>query len=699
MATRKPFQNIVLGALVFLAIWLPRAAGLDRFVTPDERKWLARSANFYQALHTHHYAQTLQKGHPGVTIMWAGAAAFAFFYPDYLDHAPGQFDGDRDELGEWLVTQGQRTPLQMLVAARHLVVLANTLVLLAAFFPLRRLLGRRFAVLALLLIASDPFPIALARQLHVDGLLASFTLLALSSLLAWLHAGRASRYLALSGIAMGLAWLTKSPALTLLPAGGFLFLASWLHAHKVPRTARTFLVACLIPGALWAFLALATCVALWPVLWVDPLVALRQVVHEAAEYAEGHVNGNFFLGRITDDPGFLFYPIAYLWRASPATLIGLGAAAVWTRRRQSVFARAEVRRVAAAFVGYVLFFALVLTLWNKMFDRYLLPAFPLLDVVAALGWAGLAQALARRVRRLAGPTVVAAILASVLALQGGLALTHFPYYLTYYNPLVGGTYTAPHVLLVGWGEGLDAAAHWLNQQTDAKKLYVASAYADGPFSYFFDGHPVLLRDLEGIAWLYTDYVVLYVNQWQRQLPSREWVSWFLAQQPIHVVRANGLELARIYTLRDAPLPPFTGMENTHRADFGARIRLDAYHLDRRELRAGEQLSVWLYLQTLSDMTIDYNMLLRLVNAEGIELWRAEGWPCVDPTSNWIVGNFCIHEDRIHIPAHAQPGTYELTITFYDPATFAALPAVAAGASAAADAHVIETIRVFSPNRF
>jgi hypothetical protein len=173
MATRKPFQDIVLVALVFLAIWLPRAAGLDRFVTPDERKWLARSANFYQALHTHHYAQTLQKGHPGVTTMWAGVAAFAFFYPDYLDHAPGQFDWDRDELGEWLVTQGQRTPLQMLVAARHLVVLANTLVLLAAFFPLRRLLGRRCAVLALLLIASDPFPATRAHSTphgaHVSG--------------------------------------------------------------------------------------------------------------------------------------------------------------------------------------------------------------------------------------------------------------------------------------------------------------------------------------------------------------------------------------------------------------------------------------------------------------------------------------------------------------------------------------------------
>lgn len=231
VTTRRPLRDIALAAFIFLAIWLPRAAGLDRFVTPDERKWLARAANFYQALYTHHYAQTLQKGHPGVTIMWAGAAAFAFSYPGYLDHAPGQFDWDRDELGDWLIAQGQRTPLQMLVVARHLVTLASALSLAAAFFPLRRLLGRRLATLALLLIASDPFPIALTRQLHVDGLLTSLTLLALVSLLAWLYAGRARRYLALSGIAMGLAWLTKSPSLTLLPFGGLLFLAAWLRAR------------------------------------------------------------------------------------------------------------------------------------------------------------------------------------------------------------------------------------------------------------------------------------------------------------------------------------------------------------------------------------------------------------------------------------------------------------------------------------
>ncbi len=693
MTTRKLFHDLALATLIFLAIWLPRAAGLDRFVTPDERKWLARGANFYQALHTRHYAQTLQKGHPGVTIMWAGAAAFAFYYPGYLERAPGQFDWDRDELGDWLIAQGQRTPLQMLVAARRLVTLASTLSLVVAFFPLRRLLGRRLAALALLLIASDPFPIALARQLHVDGLLASLTLLALASLLAWLYAGRSWRYLVLSGVAMGLAWLTKSPSLTLLPFGGLLFLVTWLQAHQSPRTTRAFLAACLVPGALWASLALAICFALWPALWIDPLAALEQVIHEAAEYAEGHVNGNFFLGRITDDPGPLFYPIAYLFRASPMTLIGLGAAAAWARRRTCALARTEVRRAAAALVAYALFFALVLTFWNKMFDRYFLPAFPLLDVIAALGWAGLAQALARRVRRLAESTAVAVALASALALQGGLALAHFPYYLTYYNPLLGGAYTAPHVLLVGWGEGLDAAAAWLNQQADAERLYVAATYADGPFSYFFDGHAVLLRDLEDIAWLYTDYIVLYVNQWQRQLPSREWTSWFLAQQPTHTVRVHGLELARIYALRDAPLPPFAGMENAHRAEFGAQIKLAAYHLDRREADAGDQLTARLYLQTLSRMTIDYNVLLRLVNAEGRELWRAEGWPCVDPTSHWIVGNFCVREDVIRIPKDAPPGTYDLVLAFYDPATFAALPAVAADAPTASDAHVIETIRV------
>ena len=51
-----------------------------------------------------------------------------------------------------------------------------------------------------------------------------------------------------------------------------------------------------------------------------------------------------------------------------------------------------------------------------------------------------------------------------------------------------------------------------------------------------------------------DYAVLYANQWQRGLPSPELVNYFLAQKPAHIVRSGGLELARIYDVRNQPPP-------------------------------------------------------------------------------------------------------------------------------------------------
>jgi hypothetical protein len=43
------------------------------------------------------------------------------------------------------------------------------------------------------------------------------------------------------------------------------------------------------------------------------------------------------------------------------------------------------------------------------------------------------------------------------------ALWTFPYYLSYYNPLMGGPRKAPQVMQIGWGEGLDQAGRYLDR--------------------------------------------------------------------------------------------------------------------------------------------------------------------------------------------------------------------------------------------
>jgi hypothetical protein len=108
-------------------------------------------------------------------------------------------------------------------------------------------------------------------------------------------------------------------------------------------------------------------------------------------------------------------------------------------------------------------------------------------------------------------------------------------------------------MMVGWGEGLDQAARYLNALPRTNKERAIAWYGDGCFSYFFDGTTVpigldfLLSDLRG-----TDFVVLYLNQWQRGLPSAEFMAYFEQLKPSHVVRIDGVEYVRVYNLREAP---------------------------------------------------------------------------------------------------------------------------------------------------
>ncbi len=93
--TRQALRTFWIMVVLFFCAWIPRVVALDAFVTVDERKWLARSANFLYALAHGDFANTFQREHPGVTVMWAGALGILQKFPDYL------------AAGTWLLHVGQ----------------------------------------------------------------------------------------------------------------------------------------------------------------------------------------------------------------------------------------------------------------------------------------------------------------------------------------------------------------------------------------------------------------------------------------------------------------------------------------------------------------------------------------------------------------------------------------------------------------
>jgi hypothetical protein len=106
---------------------------------------------------------------------------------------------------------------------------------------------------------------------------------------------------------------------------------------------------------------------------------------------------------------------------------------------------------------------------------------------------------------------------------------------------------------VGWGEGLDLVADYLNEQPSAEELRVISWYGDGSLSYLFKGQTVSIELDMPLEFLQkADYVVLYINQIPRQLPSPEILGYFEQITPVHIVKIGNIEYARIYNKRDFP---------------------------------------------------------------------------------------------------------------------------------------------------
>jgi hypothetical protein len=563
-------------AVMILAIWLPRVPALDRFVTVDEPKWLARSGNFYLALAQDDLANTFTREHPGVTVTWAGMLGLLWRYPEYVRDAPGQLT-DSSQI-EPIIRDHGKEPLQVLAAGRAFMVLLVTLILGAALYTAIQLLGFGSAIVGFALIAFDPFHLALSRLLHMDGLVSSLMLLAILAFLNFTARESRGRYkfLTLSAIAAGLAWLTKSPAFFLVPFLGLVavieLLRKWqfsgqLEARAIWRSAGGL--------AIWAAIGALAFVLLWPAMWVSPINTLKRVFGEATTYAEeGHSTDVFFNGavissdsgrvfsnaeqhlygpwakiRVIGDEGHLFYPITYLWRTTSVVLVGLALAAVGIFVQSGVPEEGKHRWVAGILLLFSFLFTILMTLGSKKFDRYLLPVYAPLDLVAGMGWVMAARWLVERIPQIQIRLVLPAILGAAIVVQIYSAMATYPYYLSYYNPLLGGSEKAPQVMMVGWGEGLDQAARYLNEKPDAQHLIVMSWYVDGPFSYVFKGQSV------GAApeWEETkqrlsnvDYVVVYIHQWQRQLPFSEMLKMLSSMQPEHTIYLNGLAYAQIY---------------------------------------------------------------------------------------------------------------------------------------------------------
>jgi hypothetical protein len=612
--------GLLVAVLVALLALPPRLADTDRFVTTDELFWMGRAGNFARALATGQLRETLQSGHPGVTTMWAA----------YLGMGPAQASslaGARREVSRREVA-GNPAFLPGLADARRAVGALTALAIGLTVYLAWLALGPVPAIVGGVLAALDPFLLAHSRLVHIDALLATWMGVAVFGLIArWSGAGMWT--LVLAGLATGLALLSKAPALFLV---GFAPIAA-----TILRGRRAILDRCVARDlAVWAVVALATYVALWPAVWVAPM----DTVGQSLAFIRDNANPSH-AAPIEGREGAWFYPLVALARSTPLTLIGLVLLVMLppSGRRG---------RAALALGVAAIAFGAAMTVSAKSFDRYLLPIFPFLDFLAGVGYWG-------AIRRL--PVHRTAALWALLVVLVGLSVVWiggaWPYVLTYANPLVGGPPFAAARVASAWGEGLDQAAEYLNRRAEAGSRVVGMP--GEIYTTVLDAQLVgQVAPADGADAGAYDDVVVYIRNVQLGERPAFLDDRYLRWDPELTVLVGGVPYAWVYdSEHGAPV----GVR------FGERLELVGYGLDSAVIRPGRRLELRLRWRSVEPLPPGLQLSAMLVAPDGSS--TETRLPLRGDEAEWGTGEVVTATYRVPIEPSAQPGERMLVVRVLD----------------------------------
>jgi len=694
--------------VLFAFALLPRLLNLGQFLTADEFLWVDRARNFLAGitnpafecdtripaqLIAHGLECTLRTGHPGVTTMWSGVVGFIMRW---------LWEGRPMPLHEYVVAVATN-PLDASFISweRFGVVFITALSIVAMYGLTRRLFNEAIAFMAALLMALNPFHIALSRVIHHDALSTSFMILSILCALiywgelhnlkphrflkpvrfervyAWLYQ---RRWLILSGICAGLAFLSKLPSLFLGPMVALIGLWSVSRSVGQPVSESAsqsvspsasqptfyyllFIIhySLFLDGLFWFAVSITTFIAMWPAMWVIPLQTIEVVFFLGSQYSSGgHAKGNFFWGEVYSDPGLFFYPVTWLYRTTPFVMIGLLAAIIpWLKSL-----RRQPRDNMTAYIGLIFIFicgyTLMMSVVAKKQERYLLPIYPWLDLIAAIGLINLINHFKIRLTPLL-PTPYFLLPTSYFLLFTFyllLLFPNYPYYFTYANPLLGGLKGAEQSITLGWGEGLDLAADYLNQQGPPYPR--VTSWYESTFAPFYRGETISYSEEKGKA-LAGDMITFYVNQKQRHFPDDAFFDYFESRfQPLKVITLHNVDHVWIY--------PSLGIDHyvTDQTYTGiASLLAWQWQQGDKPLLPGQSVNFDLYWEYLGKEPQE-QFFMQLADTQG-RVWTEGASALVannPPVNKWRSGEILQEQGILTVPVGMAAGAYQLQIGFH-----------------------------------
>ena len=585
---------------------------------------LLRSYKFLEAVSEGNWRGTFQNDPiPAITTYWLGALGILSYYAS---------DTGQGESGiltrEKTLPEVYKPSLQMFAHARYPGILLTSLTIGALYLILRQVLGRQTAWLSAAFLAFDPYYTAMSRVLGYHALHATFAIMSVACLCLGLHK-RQTRWLALCGFFVGLALLSVSIASALLVVIFMSCVAD--HVLKpndgTDRRWKRLLRDLMIIYGMTAL----TVFALWPSMWVQPLEAIRSVVEEALYYS--HIGVTFFWGGVRPDPGVFFYPVILLFRSTPIVLFGAAITfgALGSRLVRSKCGERDTQNLCLnilwiSFLGY---FAALSVVAAKA-DRFMLPGFVVLDVLAGIGWSLILPEALLKWLKLPNKRFLLYGALVTCGLQIITCLPYHPYYFSYYNPVMGGANVAVKVIPVGWGEGLEQAANYLNRKNDSENLRVAVLYPQ-LFKNFFKGKvhgrkfPPTTEGRHRHWPAELDYAVVYIAGLQRFKLPRSFTEIFRKEDAEFVAQQNGIEYAWVYNISSDKFKAIPDSVTPWLAQYGIGLNLvgyKAYSLDLDKLTGNYSLPIVLFWQFEESCAKEHYFDYELIDNTG-RIWASK----------------------------------------------------------------------------
>lgn len=433
-------------------------------------------------------------------------------------------------VGHQFFYERSNPPAQLLFTARAMNSLFGAATVLLVFFWSYRLWGTAGALISAGFAALGPTMLA-HSGLATSDMCMAFMLLAAPTAYWWhLHDGRKRSWL-LSAILLGLSATAKFTAVLLLPICVLLALLRAVRSEPLTLHGRTFstfagrlgalafstlgqsLVAGLVIWAFFGFRYSAFNPRLpdgvlslpWEVVlsfggWKAALINFCRAGHLLPEgwlyglafvLKHAEARGAFLDGEYGIFGWVTFFPKAFLYK-TPLTLlagltVGAGLLGLHLRRLSRARLVVHLQQVAPLFILFGVYWLFSLTSHLNIGHRHILPIYPVLYIFCGiLGWAVVRTWVRSRV----SGSIVAVLLAGLLAAHALVSARIYPHYLAYFSPVVGGPAEGYRHLVdssLDWGQDLPALKKWLaTHRHPDERLYLSYFGTDEPARFDLD---------------------------------------------------------------------------------------------------------------------------------------------------------------------------------------------------------------------